>query len=117
MYAIRSYYGNNSECLKELGQGQEIIAQGIDRVSKIVTSLMTFAYSGKPVRKQYSLTDIIDSTLLFVQQNMGVDVELVKDYQYKKDVFVFADKIHQIMINLIGNAIYEVKKTPEGQLV
>ncbi len=105
---------NYHVCLENVKAGQDIINKGIDRASFIIHSLMTFSYRGEPVKQDFSLNQIVDSTLLFIQQKIDPEIDVVKNYQLDKIVHIYADKIHQIVLNLIDNALYEVRCYNKG---
>lgn len=103
-------------CNSQLTQGYEIIDKGIDQASFIVSSLMTFSYNGKSVKQYHSITKIIDSTLLFLKGKMPADIEIEKRFELNHEIPVYADKVHQVFVNIINNALDELREMPQKVL-
>lgn len=105
-----------NEIIDELNKEQEtnyekakkIIQEGIDRASKIVGSLVTFSYSGEPKLSNYKVTDIIDSTLLFLNSKLSPDINVLKDFTFTGESLIYPDKLHQVFLNILDNAIFAV---------
>ncbi|MCU4174643.1 sensor histidine kinase [Carboxylicivirga sp. N1Y90] len=98
------------EGLKGVAHGKEMVDQGVDKAINIVASLRTFSYSGKADKQWHNFNEVIESTLRFLKQKIPAELELRKDYSLEKKVPMYADKIHQIVLNLIDNALYEINK-------
>jgi len=90
---------------------------GLERATGIVKALMTFSHRGTPKKNLCNLHDIIDNTLLFLQSRLNGQIQLVKAYGLKEPVAVFQDKIHQVILNIIDNAISAVNQNKEGERV
>ena len=91
-----------------LKQGNEIMDDGIDQASFVVSSLMTFSYKGKSQKQLHSISQIIDSTLLFLKAKMPFDIEVSKNYEVTTDIRIDAAKLHQVILNIIDNALSEL---------
>ncbi|HBH47728.1 MAG TPA: hypothetical protein DDX98_03775 [Bacteroidales bacterium] len=102
---------------EQLKEAIEITYSGVDRASAIVDSLMTFSYSGKPKLVEYSVTDIIENTLLFLGSKIPEDVEIIKNYRFNETCHVFPDKLHQVFLNIIDNAFYALKYSTKDSKV
>ncbi len=98
------------EVQDELRASSETIHAGLDRATKIVRSLIAFAYSGKPLLAHADVNEIIDNTLLFLNSKFEFKIEIKKNYLLKKRVPVYIDLLHQIILNIIDNAIFELIK-------
>jgi signal transduction histidine kinase len=102
------------EVQDELRASSETIQAGLDRATKIVRSLIAFAYSGKPLLAPADVHEIIDNTLLFLNSKFEFKVEIEKNYLLKKRVPVYIDLLHQIILNILDNAVFELIKDTSG---
>ncbi len=88
---------------------------GLERTTGIVKALMTFSRKGTAVKILTDLNEIIDNTLLFLNSKITTDIEILKDYQLNEPVPVYPEKMHQVIMNIIDNAIHAVKNSPVGK--
>jgi len=99
--------------------------EGLNRMAKIVASLLTFARQASPTREPTDVNQAIRDALLFTdkrdrRQNIKVVVQL--DEQLPP---VIAAELHQVFVNLINNAFdamlkggtLKITTLPEGKLV
>jgi signal transduction histidine kinase len=100
---------NHHEIKEDLEASAQTIKAGLQRATKIVRSLTSFAYSGKPVQVNSDVHEIIDDTLLFLGSKLEYNIEIQKQYMLQSQVPVFPDLLHQVIINIIDNAIFELK--------
>lgn len=61
------------------------------------------------------LNDTIDKTLMFLNSRITGDIKLVRQYSLDRMVPVFPEKIHQVIMNVLDNALFAVKSLPSGQ--
>ena len=87
---------------------------GLDRSVGIVKALMTFSHRGGSRKVQSDLQEIIDNTLKFLNSKISDDIRINKDYSLNRKVPLFPEKIHQVVMNIIDNALYAVNAVPEG---
>jgi hypothetical protein len=78
----------------------------------IVNALMTFAHRGGSKKVESDLHKIIDNTLLFLKSKISSDIQIIKQYRFDRPILVFPDKMHQVIMNIIDNAIYAVNLEP-----
>ena len=98
--------------------GFGMIRSGYERSIHIVKALMNFSHQGSPVLIQSDITEIIDNTLLFLKSKINADIKVGKVYQFKGIVPVFPSKLHQVILNILDNAIYAVNQNnlPEKRI-
>jgi len=87
---------------------------GLDRSIGIVQALMTFSHRGGSQKTETDLNEIIDNTLMFLSSKISDDIQIVKDYKLEKKVHVFPEKMHQVIMNIIDNAIFAVNRKSSG---
>ena len=101
------------ECRRK--KATKLAFDGLDRATEIVKALMTFSHRGSSQKKPLNLNDIIDNTLLFLQSKLSDQTEIRKDYRLTQEVPVFQDKMHQVILNILDNAIFATKQISEGE--
>ena len=95
----------------ELGTG--MINTGFERVSRIVNALMTFSDRGTPFLTPFNIIDIIENTLLFMNSRIPSDIEIRKMYEFKGEIPMFPGKMHQVIMNILDNAIYSLNQSKQ----
>ena len=88
---------------------------GLERATKIVRALMTFSHRGISKLVQSDLHEIINNTLLFLHSKLEEDIKIIKDYRLKGPVSVYPEKMHQVIMNILDNAIHAVNKGGTGE--
>ena len=104
----------NEESKEMYTSATSMIQDGFIRASDIVQSLMAFSYKGKPILVTADINKIIDNTLLFMSKKITPEVVIHKDYKLAKEVPVYTDKIHQVLLNILDNALIAVKENKSG---
>lgn len=103
------------EEMKERRQKATSLAyDGLERASGIVKALMTFSHRGSSKKTATNIHSIIDNSLLFLQSKLKADININKAYTLKKSVPLYPDKMHQVIMNILDNAIYAVNTKSEG---
>jgi two-component system, NtrC family, sensor kinase len=87
-----------------------MINDGYERTSEIVKALMTFSHRGTSRLVYSNINKIIDNTLLFLNSQITGDIEIKKKYQFDGEIPIYPGKIHQVIMNLLDNALYAVKQ-------
>jgi signal transduction histidine kinase len=90
-----------------------IIESGLNQANHIISSLKTFSFKGSSKLTKSNFSDIIESTLLFLKSKIDGDISIIKDFQLIQEIPVYPDKLHQVIMNLIDNAIYILNQLPE----
>jgi signal transduction histidine kinase len=90
-----------------------MIKTGMEKASEIVSSLMTFSNRGTVELVPSNINEIIDKTLLFLKPLITDDIILKKEYNLGIKVPVYEEKIHQVIMNVVDNAIYAVNKNTD----
>ncbi len=98
--------GRDSQLIKtDLQEADQILEKGVDQAAFIVSSLMTFSYSGKSTKVDHDIHSIIESTLMFLKTKMPDDLKIIKAFKIDIPISIYAEKIHQVALNIIDNAI------------
>ena len=88
---------------------------GLERATEIVKALMTFSHRGSSQKNLSDLHNIIDNTLLFLQSKLTNQTVVRKEYKLTEPAPVFQDKMHQVILNVIDNAIFATNQIKEGE--
>ncbi len=101
------------EVNKELNQIAEdiklsssIIGEGADKASTIVNSLMTFSTIGESQKQNVDLNKLISDSMLFLKSRVPGNVNVIENYKSKAKPSIYSDKMHQVFLGIIDNAIY-----------
>jgi signal transduction histidine kinase len=89
-------------------QATKMAFDGLDRTVGIVKALMTFSHRGGSKKVETDLNETIDNTLMFLNSKTSDDIQIIKKYKLEKQVPVFPEKIHQVIMNILDNAIFAV---------
>ncbi len=108
---------NNAEVKKDFDEAINMIEAGLVRATKIVKALMTFAYRGTSKLVYFDIHEIIENTLLFLNFQLPNDLVIKKDYRLKNQVPIFAEKMHQVVMAIIENALYELNSANLSQKI
>lgn len=87
---------------------------GLERSIGIVKALMTFSHKGGSKKVETDLNDTIDKTLMFLNSRVSDDIQINKQYKLDQPVHAFPGKMHQVIINILDNAIFAVNKKSTG---
>lgn len=88
---------DHPEIMEDLGTSSQTIHAGLERATKIICSLLAFAYSGKPIKVNSDIHEIIENTLLFLNSKLEYNIEIDKQYYLHQNIPVFPDLLHQII--------------------
>jgi len=94
---------------KSMESARSMIREGFEKTYKIVKALMAFSQSDQEKPVKTDLHEIIDNTLLFIMYRLGENIRIEKDFRLNKRVPVFQDKLHQVLLSVLDNAIYAIQ--------
>jgi PAS domain S-box-containing protein len=114
-----SLAGLSKEITEELQMAYSMMKKGLNNSNKIMKALMTYSYHGESVMHETDLHEIIDNTLLFINSILPGNTDVIKDFKLDKPVLAHPEKLHQVFINLLTNAIFEISrlKTEDRQRI
>ena len=84
-----------------------MINEGLLKATSIVKALMTFSSGGTSKLINSNIHQIIENTLLFLNFKIPEGISIKKNFNLKSDIPLFEDKMHQVIIHILDNAIYE----------
>jgi PAS domain S-box-containing protein len=83
------------------------IRHEVDRIQKIMGTLLIFSRKGDPVFEKIQPREIIDDTLALVEQNFFLDnITIQRNWHSENPVYIQGDKdkLRQVFLNLVNNA-------------
>ena len=87
-------------------------AQGGERVRRIVQELKIFSRSDDEVLEPVDLAEVIRATLLLTERELSARARLVKELAPARLSAASRQKLHQVALNLIINAMQAVEARP-----
>lgn len=93
--------------LSGLQESTQTIKMAIQRVSKIVFALKTYAHPGNPSRKmvEADILQSIETTLTIFQSQLQARVKVVRHYADVPPILCYPYELQQVWMNLIQNAL------------
>jgi two-component system NtrC family sensor kinase len=99
-----------SDVLEMFKRSIEIIEVGIERTTKIVKSLKSFARSDEKELSRYDVNENIDNTLLILYNQYKNRIEIIKEYEKLPLIVCYPGQINQVIMNILTNAIQAIKE-------
>ena len=91
--------------------------EGTQRISGIVRDLKTFSHVDEAELKYINLKDSIDATLNILHNEMKNKVKIRIDYGELPEIRCFSQKISQVFMNILMNAIHAIENEGTIELV
>ncbi len=98
--------------MQVINDANRVIADGSDRVARIVKQLKSFARLDQAELQRADLHEGIESTLQLIHHELKDKVKVVKEFGDLSPVPCFPAQLNQVWLNLIVNA---VQAFPEGK--
>lgn len=103
-------YSNDSEIdeiekKEQINLSLQMMKEGIEKTSDIVQSLMSFSHIDKSPLTDSNINHVIDNTLLLLRARIPDTITIIKDYPKDIITAIYKDKFHQIIYNIIMNAV------------
>jgi signal transduction histidine kinase len=95
---------------KSMESASAMIREGFEKVHTIVKALMTFSRSDEEKPVKSDLHEIIENTILFIRSRIAEDIRIERDYRLKGTVPVFQDKLHQVFLSILDNALHAIQQ-------
>jgi two-component system NtrC family sensor kinase len=88
--------------------------EGIDRVERIVQDLGTFSRNASFISDLADLNGCLESTINILMNDIKYSAELKRQYDDLPKIFCNAQKINQVFLNLLINALHAIQDKGEG---
>jgi len=89
--------------------------EGLDRVKELVLDLRTFSRLDEGEFQFVDVVETIDAVLLLLKHKMNGRIHVEKHYVPARTLCCYAGRLHQVLMNLIGNAVDAI--VGEGTIV
>lgn len=90
--------------------------EGAERVSDIVQNLRKFATPQEGNKQTFNLIAVIERATSWVLKASSIKPEIITDYPDSLELYNSEGHVHQILINLIQNAVDVIKNVSQPQL-
>ena len=84
--------------------------EGTERVRRIANDLRTFSRMDEAELKHIDLNESIDTTLNIIWNELKYKAEIVKDYADLPEVKCFPQKVSQVFLNILMNAVQAIEE-------
>ena len=93
--------------ISSIYRSTKIINIAADKASKIVAALKTYSHYDQSEKKSLvNIADTIEISLTLCINKIKTGIEVIKDYEKIPEIECYSDKIIQVWMNIINNAIY-----------
>jgi two-component system NtrC family sensor kinase len=89
--------------------------EGLNRVKELVLDLRTFSRLDEGEFQTADVVDTIDGVLLLLKCKINGRIQVEKQYAADRTLYCYAGRLHQVLMNLIGNAVDAI--VGEGKIV
>ena len=87
------------------GEFSKLVLKDVDRITKVVESMLAFARPGQITIAEHSATDLVEEAILLVQPRIrGKRIEVTRQFHEQPVLRVDKQQILQVLVNLISNA-------------
>jgi signal transduction histidine kinase len=95
-----------SELLASIEISKTMIYEGIQKASKIVSSLMVFSSKGKSKSLSTDVNQVLDEALHLLNHKILSTISIITDFNKSTTTCAFPDKLLIVFLAIIENAIY-----------
>ena len=97
---------------KKLPLSLDIIENGIERASVIVSSLTQFSRINERFDEQFDVCTVLDNCLIMISSSLKSDIEVIKEYSDEELITEGNQgKLHQAFLNILLNAEQAIEKS------
>lgn len=107
---IQSLEYNEKDILRSI----TMIKEGVSRLKSITQELNSYSSGLNLEKKEENLNNIIDSAINLLSIKLKDDIIIYKKYEFKRLIKVYPEKLNQVFINIIDNAIFALKQNQRG---
>lgn len=98
---------------KNIDITREAIEIGVDKASRIISSLRNYTHPGNDMYTLYNSINSMSDALVLLEGTYKDRINIIKNYQPELLIECRADKLHQLFLNLLSNAVQAIEGTGE----
>jgi len=102
--------------IKDLNSLVDGTMEGADRVKEIVNDLRQFSSTQESAKTHFDLTHVIRTALHWIIKESKRPIEVTEDVPDELQAFGHSGQIHQVVVNLIQNAVDAMEDSPVQKL-
>ncbi|MCP4652163.1 MAG: GHKL domain-containing protein [Candidatus Omnitrophica bacterium] len=101
---------DRNKTIANIEESVQECCDGANRIKRIVQDLLTFSHASKGRRSCDDINKLLDATIRILWNEIKYKADVVKDYKATTHVWVDANKVSQVFLNLILNAAAAIKQ-------
>ncbi|RLD63613.1 MAG: hypothetical protein DRJ01_03325 [Bacteroidetes bacterium] len=111
VFGIQDYIEDNlKNHLDELQTFIDIVNEGVDRATNIITSLNHYSRTNDLKKSICDMHKIIDNCLVILQNKIKYKIEIKKDYSdLPHSLLANEGRMHQVILNVLTNAVQSIE--------
>lgn len=94
--------------ISEINKLMAGVEEGSKRTAEIVKGLRSFARTDNSDRKRAQINDLIDSTLIILNNKIKERIEVVRSYGNLPEIHCYPGQLNQVFMNILNNAIQAI---------
>jgi two-component system NtrC family sensor kinase len=101
--------------LRKVRARLEEMKEGLGRVKELVSDLRTFSRLDEGEFQTVDVVETIDAVLLLLKHKMNGRILVEKHFDAERQLYCYAGRLHQVLMNLIANAVDAI--VGEGKII
>ena len=97
------------EKAEDIKETLEECVDGINRIKRIVQDLLSFSHPSQGEKMVVDVNKLLDATIRILWNEIKYKVSIVKNYNVSSPVWIDPNKISQVFLNIIINAVPAIK--------
>ncbi len=98
-----------NKLITTIQESHRIQGSGLERISKIVTSLKSFANLDQSEFREFDLHESLESVLALLEPELGDRITVNRDFGRLPLVLCYPAEINQLFLNLLTNAVEAIR--------
>ncbi len=94
---------------REILDTVEECADGVSRIKRIVQDLLSFSHPSQGKIQFVDINELLDATMRILWNEIKYKVDIVRQYELSSQIWIDPNKISQVFLNLIINAVHAIK--------
>jgi C4-dicarboxylate-specific signal transduction histidine kinase len=104
----------NDKCKDDLGESLNNVEQGVQKATSLIDKMLIYCnqhnFSVGKVSGVRPTVDVINEVLVTQDEDVKIELDLLSNEKIEMD----ATALHQVLENLLKNAVYAIEDNPEG---